>query len=290
MNMAAWEEANGGSGTRRTLRMRILSWITNPGRFPGEKALRREVSGKTILITGASFGIGEATSYKLAAAGAKVLLVALPEAKLDEVGAAIRQAGGEAHIYPCDLTDMDAVAALASRLLNEHGTIDIIVNNAGRSIRRSISDSYDRFHDFTRCMDINYYGPVRLILSLLPSMRAAGRGHIVNISTIGVIVPPRPLWSAYVASKIAFDYWLKSIAEESRADGFTSTSIYMVLVFTRMSAPSSKVLRSVPGLFPHEAAGLIARAIVKKPKKIAPWWAFMAKPLAVPLRGWLGKI
>jgi NAD(P)-dependent dehydrogenase (short-subunit alcohol dehydrogenase family) len=275
----------------RSAGMRFLSWLINPGRYPSDKALRRAVSGKTILITGASFGIGEATSYKLAAAGAKLLLVALPEDKLFEVAASITKAGGEAHTYPVDLTDLDAVAAMATKLLNEHGTIDIIVNNAGRSIRRLISDSYDRFHDFTRCMDINYYGAIRLLLSLLPTMRTAGRGHIVNISTIGVVVPPRPYWTAYVASKIAFDYWLHSMAEEARNDGITASSIYMTLVFTRMSAPT-KLLKNVPGIFPHEAAGLIARAIVSKPRRIAPWWVPLSglRLVNAVVRKWLGSI
>ncbi|MBL1073985.1 SDR family NAD(P)-dependent oxidoreductase [Nocardia sp. 2] len=241
-----------------------------PTSRPSEKALRAAVSERVVLITGSSHGIGKAAAKKLAAAGATVLLVARSRDDLDQVAAEIRAEGGTAHVHPADMTDMDAVAALAQALLAEHGHIDVVINNAGKSIRRSIEKSYDRFHDFTRTMDVNYLGPVRLLLVLLPAMRARRDGHIINISTWGLRMPPAPRWAAYGASKGAFDIWLRTIATEIIHDNVRTTSIYMPLVHTRMSAPTD--FSGVPGLTAAEAADLICHAVVSKPLDISPWW------------------
>ena len=107
----------------------------------------------------------------------------------------------------------------AAEVLDEHGRVDVVVSNAGKSIRRSIELSYERFHDFQRTININYLGPVRLVLALLPSMRERGEGHIVNVSTMGVRIPPTPRWAAYLSSKAAFDVWLRCLAPEMRRDG-----------------------------------------------------------------------
>jgi len=160
----------------------------------------------------------------------------------------------------------------------------VVVNNAGKSIRRAIDRSYDRFHDFTRTADLNYLGPVRLLLALLPAMRERGSGHVVNVSTVGVLLPPSPRWSAYQASKAAFDVWLRSAAAEMRGDGVTATSIYMALVHTRMSAPTDD-FKLVPGLSPDEAAGIVCHAIVDRPSSIAPWWATASALIDVAARG-----
>ena len=261
---------------RQRLLTRVASWLLNPHGAPSQSRLRTAVGGKTVLITGASFGIGEATARLLGAAGAKVLLVARSRDQLELVAAAIRSDGGTAEVHPADLTDTDAVADLARRLLDAHGPIDIVVSNAGKSIRRSVALSYDRFHDFERTIGVNYLGPVRLLLALLPGMRRRRSGQIINVSTFGVRVPPGPRWGAYQASKAAFDAWFRSMGVEARSDGVATSTIYLPLVYTRMSAPTPSI-RGLPGLYPEQAAGLIARAIVRRSRVIAPWWLLPAR-------------
>ena len=261
---------------------RVVSGFAGPR--ASERALRRAVEGRVVLVTGASYGIGEATALKLASAGGTVLLVARSGDKLEQVVARIRAVGGVAHAYAADLARPESVDQLVADILAQHGGVDVVVNNAGKSIRRSIALSYDRFHDFQRTIDVNYLGPVKLLLALLPSMRARGRGHIVNVSTIGTRVPPAPRWSAYQASKSAFDVFLRSAALEARGDGITVTSIYMSLVHTRMSAPTP-ALRRLPGMSPDGAAELVASAIVHRPKTMAPWWLFPAELAADLARG-----
>ncbi len=262
---------------------RVASRVVNPGGRPSPEALRAAVAGKLVLVTGASHGIGRAAATQLAAAGATVLLLARSADLLEELAKELRAAGAEAYSYPADLTDLDAIPALVERIVADHGVPDVVVNNAGKSIRRSIDRSYDRFHDFTRTIDLNYLGPVRLLLALLPAMRERGSGHVVNVSTVGVLLPPTPRWSAYQASKAAFDVWLRSAAAESHRDGVTATALYMALVHTRMSAPTDD-FKLVPGMTPDEAAGLIARAIVDRPPSIAPWWASTAALIALARR------
>ncbi|GAB2444622.1 SDR family NAD(P)-dependent oxidoreductase [Nocardia tengchongensis] len=256
---------------RRSRAERVAIRLFYPTFRPSAESLRTAVTGQVVLVTGASYGIGKASASKLAAAGAVVLLVARSRPELERLAAEITAAGGVAHIYPTDLTDMDAVGLLARTLLAEHSHIDVVISNAGKSIRRPIAESYDRFHDFTRTIDINYLGPVRLLLTLLPAMRERGQGHIVNVSTWGVLMPPSPRWSAYGASKAAFDVWLRSVATEIAGDGVTTTSVYMPLVHTRMSAPTD--FRRIPGLTVDEASDLIAHAVSAKPREVAPWWA-----------------
>jgi NAD(P)-dependent dehydrogenase (short-subunit alcohol dehydrogenase family) len=254
------------------LASRLLSRAINPTGRASERRLREAVDGKTVLVTGASHGIGEATARKLAAAGATVLLVARSRERLDDLRAQYSELGGTVHAYPTDLSDPEQIDGLAAQVLERHERVNVIVNNAGKSIRRSIERSYDRFHDFERTIGINYLGPVKLTLALLPSMRARGDGHIVNVSTIGVRVPPAPRWAAYQASKSAFDVFLRSAALEAGADGVAASSIYMALVHTRMSAPTP-IFRYLPGLTPDQAADVVCKAIVHRPSVISPWWA-----------------
>lgn len=250
----------------------LARFIHGNGRV-GDAALRRAVSGKTVLVTGSSFGIGEAAARRLGAAGATVLLVARTEQRLREVAKEINAAGGRACWYPANLADGAEVDVLVKQVLQEHQQIDFLINNAGKSIRRSLDLSYDRPQDFQRTIDINYLGPVRLTLGLLPSMRARGQGHIVNVSTLGVRgLPPAPRWGAYQASKAAFDVWMRSMALEVRKDGVSATSIYMGLVHTRMSAPTP-MWRGMPGLSAEDAADLVCDGIVRRPVSIAPWWS-----------------
>lgn len=261
----------------------VVNRIVNPHGLTDENELRSAVAGKTVLVTGASFGLGAATARMLAQAGAKVLLAARTAERLELIVEEVTAAGGKAYAYPANLADPVAAEALAGTILAEHGHVDILVNNAGKSIRRSVDLQYDRFHDFERTIGINYLGPVRLLLALLPSMRARGRGHIVNVSTLGVRVPPGPRWGAYQASKGAYDTWLRSITPEIQPDGVTVSTLYMGLIYTRMSAPTP-IMRQLPGLRSGEAAELVARAIAKRPRTIEPWWLGPAELGSVVLR------
>jgi NAD(P)-dependent dehydrogenase (short-subunit alcohol dehydrogenase family) len=236
-----------------------------------DRALARAIKGKTVLITGASSGIGRATALRVGAACGRVILVARTAEKLEQTRQEIEDLGGIAFVHRCDLSDMADIERLAKEVLDEHGRVDVLVNNAGRSIRRSITLSYDRFHDFERTMQLNYFGAVRLILSLLPVMRqpsADGRkgGHIINISSIGVQTNT-PRFSAYVASKAALDAFSRCIASEVIDDGVHLTTIHMPLVRTPMIAPT-KMYDRFPTITPVEAADMICRAMIRRPKKV----------------------
>ena len=226
--------------------------------------MREQLGGKHVLITGASSGIGRAAGVKLAAAGAVPLLVARNVDKLEEVRAQIVAAGGTAYVYAADLADMDSIERLLERVLADHRNIDGLVNNAGRSIRRSIALSYDRFHDFERTMQLNYFGAVKLIIGLLPHMRERGSGHIVNVSSIGVQANP-PRFSAYVASKAALDAFTRVVASEVIGDGVSFTTIHMPLVRTPMIAPT-KMYDAFPAITPEEAGDMICEALRARPK------------------------
>ena len=266
------------------LAVQAIGKVANPRGSTDRDLLRPAVSGKTVLVTGASYGVGEATARALAAAGATVLAVARSADRLDDLTAAIQAGGGRSVAYPADLTDQDAVSALVDRLTSGHGALDIVVSNAGKSLRRPLHHQYDRPHDFQRTIDVNYLGPIRLLLGVLPAMRAAGSGHIVNVSSVGVRMPPGPQWGAYQASKGAFDRWLRSVAPELHADGVDVTTIYFGLIRTRMIEPSP-MLGRLPGLTADEAADVIARAVVDRPRTIAPPWTFAAEVASVLLAG-----
>ncbi len=232
-----------------------------------DRSLSGAVRGKVVLITGASSGIGKATAVKVADAGATALLVARSVDKLEETKAEIEQAGGVAHIHRCDMSDIEDVERMAEEVLAYHGHVDILVNNAGRSIRRSVELAYERFHDYERTMQVNYFGAVRLILALLPAMQARRSGHIINISSIGTQTNP-PRFSAYVASKAALDAFGRVIASEVIDDGIHITTIHMPLVRTPMIAPT-RMYDVFPAITPEEAAEMISRAMVEQPKKVA---------------------
>jgi NAD(P)-dependent dehydrogenase (short-subunit alcohol dehydrogenase family) len=263
---------------------KAIDMLANPARISNPDALRSAISGKTVLVTGASFGVGEATARKIAAAGATVLVVARSVDRLRELSASINAGGGKAVAYPTDLTDEPAVSELTKKIGEEHGALDIVVSNAGKSLRRSLHDQYDRPHDFQRTIDINYLGPIQLLLGVLPAMRKQGRGHIVNVSSVGVRVPPGPQWGVYQASKGAFDRWLRSVAPELHADGVDVTSVYFALVRTRMIEPTP-ILGKLPGLDPDEAADVIAKAIIQRPRTIAPPWVGPVELASVLLAG-----
>jgi NAD(P)-dependent dehydrogenase (short-subunit alcohol dehydrogenase family) len=229
--------------------------------------LRRVLDGRIALVTGASSGIGRATASLLARHGAKVLLVSRTKEKLDELKGEIESAGGAAFVYPTDLSDLDACDAMVRRVIEDHGHVDILVNNAGRSIRRSIEASYERFHDFQRTMQLNYFGAVKVMLALLPGMRRRRRGHIINISSIGVQAYP-PRFGAYVASKSALAALSRCIAPEVADEGVAITNIHMPLVRTPMIAPTG-MYKNFPTSSPEEAAEMVASAILTRPVEVS---------------------
>ncbi|MBJ7528023.1 MAG: SDR family NAD(P)-dependent oxidoreductase [Nocardioides sp.] len=220
------------------------------------------LADRVVLVTGASSGIGEATAVQAAAKGATVLLVARRAEELARVQETIEAAGGRAATYPCDLTDPDAVDALVAQVLAEHGAVDHLVNNAGRSIRRSLRLSHDRLHDVERTMAVNYLGPVRLTMGLLPAMRAQGFGHVVNVVTWGVQVKA-PKFSAYIASKTALDTWGRIAGRETYADGVAFTAMRFALVRTPMIAPTEAYAGR--GETPERAGARVVRALEDRP-------------------------
>ncbi len=230
-------------------------------------ALARAVRGRRVMITGASAGIGRAAALKLAAAGARVLLVARSKERLERLRNLIERAGGEAHIYAANLASMDECALLAKRAIDDHGGVDVLVNNAGRSIRRPLEAEYDRFHDFERTMQLNYFGALKLMLEFLPGMRERGHGHIVNVSSMGVQTG-EPRFSAYVASKAALDAFSRAASGELVGDGVSITTVYMPLVRTAMSKPTP-LYDLFPELTSAQAAEWICRAIVQRPRRVA---------------------
>ncbi len=232
-----------------------------------DRTLHGRIAGKVAMVTGASSGIGEALAIRLAEAGAKVLLVARSREKLEAVQQTIDGRGGESLIHTCDLSSPEDADRLVREVLEQHGHVDLLVNNAGRSIRRGVSHSYDRYHDFERTMSLNYFGSLKLILGLLPTMRERKDGQIVNISSIGVQTNA-PRFSAYVASKAALDAFSRSIASEVVADGVCITTIYMPLVRTPMIAPT-KMYEAVPTRSPDEAVDMIVDGIVNRKKRVA---------------------
>jgi thioester reductase-like protein len=232
-----------------------------------DHSLAGAVKGKTVLITGASSGIGHATALKVASAGGRVIIVARDPGKLADTKQEIENAGGEAYVYSADVADMASCDKLVEQVVKDHGGVDVLVNNAGRSIRRSVHLSYDRFHDFERTMQLNYFGSLRLIMGFLPAMVERNRGQIINILSIGVQVN-QPRFSAYVASKAALGAFTRCAQPEFHHNNIVFTNIYMPLVKTPMIAPT-KMYDNVPTLSPDDAANMICEGIVERPKRIA---------------------
>ena len=232
-----------------------------------ERSLTKSVEGKKIVVTGASSGIGKEVARRLGEAGGEVILVSRTREKLEELAGEIDELGGKGHVHPADLSDMDDIERVAKEILDEHGGVDILINNAGRSIRRSVAASYDRFHDYERTMQLNYFGALKLIMAFMPGMRERKRGHIVNVSSIGVQTNT-PRFSAYVASKAALDAFARTVSPEVIGDNVHFTTVYMPLVRTPMIAPTN-IYDAFPTLSPDEAATMITDAIIDRPKRKA---------------------
>ncbi|MBK8071366.1 MAG: SDR family oxidoreductase [Ramlibacter sp.] len=232
-----------------------------------DRTLRGSVAGKVVLITGGSSGIGLASAHKFAEAGAVTIICGRDQDKLDEAQKEAKARGYSFVCYPADIADMADCDRFVQLLIENHGGVDFLINNAGRSIRRAIENSYDRFHDFERTMQLNYFGCLRITMGLLPGMVAKRRGHIVNISSIGVLTNA-PRFSAYVASKAALDAWTRCASSEYADQGVSFTTINMPLVRTPMIAPTN-IYKNVPTLSPEEAGDMVAQACIYKPVRVA---------------------
>jgi len=232
-----------------------------------DRSLKGTVAGKVVLVTGGSSGIGLAAAHKFADAGATTIICGRDQDKLDEACAEAKAKGYAFIAYPADIADMTDCDRFVKLLIENHGGVDFLINNAGRSIRRAIESSYDRFHDYERTMQLNYFGCLRVTMGFLPGMVEKRKGHVVNISSIGVLTNA-PRFSAYVASKAALDAWTRCASSEFADQGITFTTINMPLVRTPMIAPT-KIYNNVPTLSPEEAADMIAQACIFKPVRIA---------------------
>jgi NAD(P)-dependent dehydrogenase (short-subunit alcohol dehydrogenase family) len=235
--------------------------------LPNQRNLRRVLSDKVVVITGASSGIGRAVALRVAAAGAITVCVARTVDKLEALQQEIANAGGRAAIYPTDLSEPERCREMVEKVIADHGRVDVLVNNAGRSIRRAVLHSLDRFHDFERTMKLNYFGAIACIMAVVPGMRDRGDGHIINVSSIGAQSYP-PRFAAYVASKAALDAFSRCFQPEVAADGVAITEIHMPLVRTPMIAPTS-IYDSFPTISPDEAADLVLQALISRPHEVS---------------------
>jgi short-subunit dehydrogenase len=228
--------------------------------------LPKVLNKKLTLITGGSSGIGLSVARQIGEAGGTVILVARGIENLEKAKKEVEDLGGTAHIYSCNLSSTDACKELVETVLKEHGPIDVLINNAGRSIRRSVNDAYDRMHDFERTMDLNYFGCLQMILGFLPAMRERKKGHIINISSAGC-QSNVPRFSAYIASKSALDAFSRCLTNEIAQDNVHITTVYMPLVRTPMIAPT-KTYDYLPVMSPERAADLVLKSLITKQKKV----------------------
>jgi short-subunit dehydrogenase len=231
-------------------------------------SLEDAVRDRIVLITGASSGIGAVTARRIGEAEGEVVLVARGREKLEETAHAVEKAGGRAHVYPCDLTDLDAIGVMAEQVLSDLGKVDILINNAGKSIRRSLKLSYDRMHDYQRTMQLNYFAPVRLMLALLPGMREREFGTVINVSSIGVLTRV-PRFGAYIASKAALDILCDAWQAETHSDDVRFSTVHMSLVRTPM-IEATTIYQRFPVLTPEQAADVLCEAIIHRPRRVSP--------------------
>ncbi|WP_242833465.1 SDR family NAD(P)-dependent oxidoreductase [Desulfosporosinus youngiae] len=254
-----------------------------PPVYLNEKKLRSELQGKTILITGASFGIGEKLAYQLADLNIHLILVARTEEKLLTMKKEIEGKAAKVSVFQADLRNSEEIQELLTFIHKLPGGIDFLVSNAGISIRRSLNNSLDRYHDVTRTMAINYLAPVQLLLSVIPLLEK-NQGHVINISTINVLLIPFPYWAAYQASKTAFDTWFRSAAPELNAMGISTTTIYLPLVKTRMILPTP-AYQKLPAMSPDHVGRIICKAMYTKSRKYRPWWLIFGQFASIIFRG-----
>jgi NAD(P)-dependent dehydrogenase (short-subunit alcohol dehydrogenase family) len=257
----------------------VMSYLIGP--VSVRRTLRDEaIAGKRILITGASSGIGRATAARLAGQGATVIAVARRERELVLLHDELVRAGGDVAHRSCDLANRDEVDGLVRWILDEYGGVDVLINNAGRSMRRPIVDSFGRLDDFDRTLAINYFGPVRLTMGLLPAMLERRSGHVINVGTWTVPVGTSPRFAAYHSSKVALAGFGRCVDAELAGRGVRVTAVHYPLVHTAMSAPTQRY-RNLPGLTPNEAAEWIVTAIRRRPARLAPRYAVLLRVLDV---------
>ncbi len=248
---------------------------------PNPKQLQ-QLKGQTILITGASYGIGEALVRELAHVQVELILVARTAEKLEQLKLELANAPAHIQVYPCDLSQTTAVEKLLAQLQNHHPNIHVVVNNAGKSIRRPLMQSLDRYHDFTRTMNLNYLAPVQLLLGLIPTLQRS-KGHIINVSAVNVLLTPAPYWAAYQASKTAFDQWLRSASPELEANGVACSHIYLPLVRTRMIEPTA-AYKNMPAMHVEHVACLLAKTMTNRRRIYRPWWLIFGQLASVLFR------
>ena len=281
---AVVKQANSFGATPISSRGVLNSSVGRIGDTDGSAALRRAVGGKVVLVTGASSGIGHASALRFASAGAHVLLVARSEEQLTAAVDEITAAGGTATAYRCDLTDFDQLDALVLKVLDQHGHVDVLVNNAGMSIRRKVRHSQERFQDFERPMHLNYFAAVRLTMGLLPTMVEREAGQVINISSWAAVLHPAR-FSGYTASKAALEAWSDCVQGEVLDDGVVFTSVRMPLVRTPMITPT-KLYARMPALSMEQAAAVVCEAAVSRSRRVTPLvasWAAFAETLSPAL-------
>lgn len=261
----------------------FLENILFPPAYINEKKLRRKLEGKTILITGASSGIGEQLAYLLADIQIHMILVARTEEKLIAMKSEIEEKAAQVTIFRADLRNKEEMEGVLALIHHLPDGLDFIVSNAGLSIRRSINQSLDRYHDFTRTMSINYFAPVQLLLSTIPLL-AKNQAHIINVSTINVLLTPFPYWAAYQASKSAFDTWFQSTAPELNAIGITTTSVYLPLVKTPMIQPTP-AYQELPAMCPDHVAKIICKTMYTQKRTYKPWWLIFGQLASLVFSG-----
>jgi len=236
--------------------------------------LKDLIKGKTVIITGASYGIGEQLALELAQYNVRLVLIARTKEKLIEIQHKVKDMGSDATIYTSDFKQEDQVDVLLTELQKEE-RIDFFISNAGKSIRRPFEESLNRLHDFERTMSINYHTPVKLLLGLYPTIKKT-KGHILNVSAVNVLLPAAPKWAAYQASKTAFDQWFTSCSYEMNLQDVHTTSIYLPLVKTRMIEPT-EAYKNVPAMSAIQVSKLICKCLLTKQKTHKPWWLFAAQ-------------
>ncbi|MFZ3577808.1 SDR family NAD(P)-dependent oxidoreductase [Virgibacillus sp. DJP39] len=251
--------------------------------YLNEKKLRRTLQGKTILITGASSGIGEQVAYLLADTDTHLILVARRKEKLLKMKREIEKKAAKVSVFGVDLRNRMETEGLLTFIHQLPDGLDIVLSNAGKSIRRSIPQSLDRYHDFTRTMAINYFAPVQLMLSVIPILKK-NQGQVINVSTINALILPIPKWAAYQASKSAFDTWFRSAGPELNAMGISTSSIYLPLVKTPMILPT-EAYQNMPAMRPNHVAKIICRTMYTKRKKYRPWWLIFGQLASILFRG-----
>ena len=239
---------------------------------------REHFSGKWVLVTGASHGIGRALTEKIINAGANVFLIARSEADLRLLCAKAKQMGSNADYCAIDLRDREKLELLCQKLRETLPRLDYFFCNAGKSIHRKINEAQDRLHDYDRTMDLNYRSLVALSLAILPALKAS-KGHIVYSSSVSTLYPMAPGWSTYHASKSAANTWCETADSEFAPLGVRVQIAYLPLVHTAMSDVNERY-RQLPAYHPADAANILLRLAIRKGKRYQPWWAKLSAPIA----------